>query len=87
MFRNVSKPVEKVIESIVSTVSVWVCKRKEFVGIPLEDFNRSWGAFLKGGWWPKVSHRVHWLCPSGFLKLNFDGSYLQSIHKGGFGGV
>ena len=39
------------------------------------------------GWQPKVSHRVRWLCPPSGVKLNLDGSYLQSIKKGGFGDV
>ena len=41
MFRNIRKPVDNVIESIVWTVSGWVSKRKKFDGVPLEDLNRS----------------------------------------------
>ena len=53
----------------------------------LVDLNRPWGAFSNGGQRPKVSHRIHWLCPFGFLKLNLYGSYLQYIQNGGLGGV
>lgn len=85
---NESNPKEVVVESIVLTVPKWVSKRKEFEGVSLEELNRSWAAILKGGWCAKVLRRVLWMChPDGVFRFNFDGSYLQSIHKGGFGGV
>ena len=88
VMRNESNPMEVVVESIVLTMSECVSKRKEFKGVSLEELNRSWAAILKGGWCAKVLHRVFWMCrPHGVFKFNFDGSCLQSIYKGGFGGV
>ena len=53
VFRNVSKPVEVVIESIVCTVSERVSKQESLKGY-LEDLNRSWAASLNVGWQPKA---------------------------------
>eukprot|EP00268_Persea_americana_P003216 TRINITY_DN10969_c0_g1_i9.p1 TRINITY_DN10969_c0_g1~~TRINITY_DN10969_c0_g1_i9.p1 ORF type:complete len:116 (+),score=13.54 TRINITY_DN10969_c0_g1_i9:312-659(+) len=48
LFRNRSKSVEEVVESIVWSVSEWVSRKKEFHGVPLEDINRSWVVVVKG---------------------------------------
>lgn len=49
VFRNKSSSMEDVVQSIVLSVSEWVCSRKEFLGVALEDLNRSWVVFFKGG--------------------------------------
>ena len=88
MFTNKSKSVEEVVESIVWIVSEWVCNRKEFIGISLEDLNRSWAAVMKGGWRSRIVQRPVWNHPPpGIFKLNFDGSFVQSVQRGGIGGV
>lgn len=57
----------KIAQSIVWTVSTWVSKRKEFVGVSLDALNRSWASFFKGRWCDKAL----WIKPpSGILKLN-----------------
>ena len=72
---NKSKAAEEIFESIVWTMSEWVCKRKEF-GNSLEDLNRSWATLLKGAWHTKTVHKMIWTYPTiGVLKLNFDGSF------------
>ena len=54
----------------------------------MEDLNHSWAAVLNGGHHAKVIHRLSWRSPPvGIFKLNFDGSFLQSAQRGGFGGV
>ena len=60
MFINKSKFVEEVAEFIVWTVSEWVCNSKDFIGISLEDLNRSWTTILKGGWCSRIVHRTVW---------------------------
>ena len=45
VYGNKSKSVEENVESVVRTVSEWVCRREEFIGVSLEDLNRSWAAF------------------------------------------
>ena len=73
----------KIAQSIVWTVSMWVSKRKEFVGVSLDALNRSWASFFKGRWCDKAL----WIKPpSGILKLNFDGSYFHALRWGGIGG-
>lgn len=59
----------------------------EFVGVSLEDSNRSWTAHLQGDWHYKSMHKINWSPSAGFLKLNFDGSYFQHINMGGISGV
>lgn len=44
-------------------------------------------AILKGGWCEKAVHKVVWMSPPSFLKLNFDGSFLNSIGRSGIGGI
>eukprot|EP00268_Persea_americana_P043745 TRINITY_DN4402_c0_g1_i3.p1 TRINITY_DN4402_c0_g1~~TRINITY_DN4402_c0_g1_i3.p1 ORF type:complete len:237 (+),score=33.87 TRINITY_DN4402_c0_g1_i3:165-875(+) len=73
---------------IIWTVSESVSKHQEFVGVSLDDVNRSWDPFLKGRWRDKVLRKVLRLCPpAGVLKLNFDGSYFHDIQNGGIGGI
>ena len=58
-----SKAAEEIVESIVWTVLEWVCKRKEFAGISLEDLNRSWASVLEGAWHIKIVHKMIWAHP------------------------
>ena len=88
VFRDVSKSIEEITQSIVWKVSEWACIRKEFGGISAAGINRAWDAVLKGYWSRKAVHRVEWICPPlGTFKLNFDGSFVRSMHQGGIGGV
>lgn len=78
---------EEMVDAIVRNVSEWVSKKDEFKGISLEDL-RSWAAVLEGGWHAHSVRLSLWIPPLyGILKLNFDGSYQNSTHKGGIGGV
>ena len=78
---------EDIVASIIWLVSEWVHLRKEFKGVSLEDLRRTWAARFQGGWVSKCLNGILWECPpTGFLKLNFDGSYLQAIGRGGIGG-
>lgn len=73
--------------AIVRNVSEWVSKKDEFKGISLEDLI-SWAAVLEGGWHAHSIRRRLWIPPLyGILKLYFDGSYQNSIQKGGIEGV
>ena len=40
VFRDTSS-IEEVVDSIIWSISEWVSRRKEFVGVSLEDLNRS----------------------------------------------
>ena len=83
VFINKSRSVEELVESIVWTVSQWVCNSKDFIGISLEDLNRSWTAVFKRGWLSRIVHRTVWNHPPpSILKLNFDGSLVQSVQRG-----
>ena len=63
-------------------------KRREFLGVSLEDLNRSWSVFVQGGHHVKSVHRTLWTSPPDVvLKLNFDGSFLHSSRRGGIGGI
>ena len=54
----------------------------------MKDLNRSWSSFFKGGWSVKSKVRVAWMnLPTGVLNLNFDGSFVRSLWKGGICGV
>ena len=61
VFNNKSNAAEEIVESIVWIASEWVCKRKEFVGISLEDLNRSWASVLKEAWHTKPVHKMKWI--------------------------
>ena len=88
MFRNKSYSMGEVVQSIVWSLSEWVRNRTEFQGIDLNDLHRSWVVILNGGWHVKPVSRVCWMTPPmGILKLNFDGSFIHSIKRGGIGGV
>ena len=50
--------VEEVVDSAVWFVSEWVSRRKEFDGVPLEDFNRSWVAVVEGFGMLKLSVKL-----------------------------
>ena len=79
---------EDVVASIIWSVLEWVFLIKEFKGVCLEDLSRSWAAHFQGGWVSKFLNSVSWECPpAGFLKLNFDGSFVQAIGRGDIGGV
>lgn len=45
------------------------------------------GNFLPRVGVSKVVHKLPWSSPLGILKLNFDGSFLCEVQRGGFGGV
>lgn len=78
---------EQVVDAIVRNVSEWVSKKYEFKGISLEDL-RSWAAVLEGAWHAHSIRRSLWIPPLyGILKLNFDGSYQNSIQERGIGGA
>ena len=84
LFRNKSSSVDGVVRS----VSEWVRTKQEFEGVDLSDLNISWVDVLRGGWNAKPVIRVFWLNPLwGVLKLNFDGSFVHSLRRGGIGGV
>jgi hypothetical protein len=86
VFQNKSNSVMEGVESILWSVSEWASMRKEFNGLSVKDLYRSWSSFFKGGW--RVKSRVAWMNPPvGVLKLNFDGSFVRSLRKGGIGGV
>ena len=88
VFRNKSSSMEEVVQSIVLSVSEWVSSRMEFLGVALEDLNRSWVVFFKGGRCAKSFQQILWERPPlGVLKLNFDGSFVQSISRGGIRGL
>ena len=84
VFINKSKSAEEVVESIVWTVWEWVCNCKHFIDVSLEDLNRSWAVVLKGSWRSRIVQRQVWNHPrTGIVKLNFDGSFVQSVQQGG----
>ena len=88
VFKNKSNLVEDVVASIIWSASEWVLSRIEFKGVCLEDLSRSWAAHFQGGWVSKSLNSVSCECPTtSFLKLSFDGSYVQAIGRGGIGGV
>lgn len=63
-------------------------KRKEYESVDLSDLNRSWGAIFMGSWRVKCSQRLSWMSPPmEVLKLNFDGSFIKSLSRGGIEGV
>lgn len=79
--------VDLMVDAIVRNVLEWVRKKDEFKGISLEDF-RSWASVFEWGWHAHSTCQRLWIPPLyGILKLNFDGSYQNSIQKGGIGGV
>ena len=58
------------------------------VGVALDDLNRSWAAHFQWGWVSKPLNSSLWECPPvGSLQLNFDGSYVHAIRRGGIGAV
>ena len=68
--RNKSKSVEEVANSIVSSISEWAARRKEFNGVPLEDLDRSLGSAVKGVRHTKDKLHASWLSlPVGSLSL------------------
>lgn len=77
IFRNKSKLVEEVVDSIVWSVSGWVSKRKEFDGVPLEDLKAT---FVMRGWRAKIMPKASWV-PSlvVILQLNFDESFVKYL--------
>ena len=76
------------VESIVWSVSEWVAKRKEFLGVYLEDLSRSWPVFFQGGRQVTFVKKTPWTPPpNGVFKLNFDAIFLHSSQRGGIGGV
>ena len=80
VFCNQSKLVMEITQSIIWTVSEWVSKRKESVGVSRDDLKRSWDPFLKGCKRDKVVRKVFCVSPpTGVLKLNFDGSYFHNL--------
>lgn len=70
VFRNKSFSMEEVVESIVWSVLELVCSKTEFMRVALEDLNRFWPIFFKGGWGVKSFNRISWERPPlGVLKL------------------
>ena len=49
VFRNNCKSVKEVVDSVVCSVSEWVVKRREVLGVSLEDLTRSWSFFFQEG--------------------------------------
>lgn len=85
---NKSKSVEEIVESVVKTVSEWVCRREEFTGVSLEDSIDIGLLFKRGGRMQKSGIIViGFVLPLEYLKLNFDGSFLHFVKRGDFGGV
>lgn len=41
--------VDEIVQYIVSAVSDWASRMPAFVGIPLDDLNRSWASSFSGG--------------------------------------
>ena len=79
---------DEVVQLIVWSVSEWVRTKQEFEGVDLSNLNISWVDVLRGGWKAKPVKRVLWSNPPwGVLKLNFDGSFVHSLRRGGIGGV
>lgn len=73
---------------IVWMVSNWANKAKDFLDVSIFYSNLSWKAFFEGGRKVKPMKTPSWISPpAGLLKLNFDGSFLKELRKGGFGGV
>lgn len=70
VFRSQSKEVGEVVESIVWTVSEWVCRRKEFDGVSLDDHNRSCTACLSKVWYAKFGYRACWKSPPNGFSLS-----------------
>ena len=53
----------------------------------MDDHIKSWLAILDGGLRATLACQRFWMPPHGILKLNFDGSYQQSLKRGGIGSV
>lgn len=79
---------DEIVQYIVSVVSEWAGRMPAFIGIPLEDLNRSWAYYFSGGRHSKMVDNISWHSPpEGSLKLCFDGSYVHQICMRGFGRV
>lgn len=88
IFHNKCLVAEEVANSIVWTVSNWVTRDKDFEGVSHPDHILSWDACFKMPRIVKPISRVSWIPPpDGVLKLNFGGSFLKEMRKGGYGGV
>lgn len=40
---------DEIVQYTVSVVSEWASRMPAFVGIPLDDLNRSWASYFSGG--------------------------------------
>lgn len=77
IFRNKSKLVEEVVDSIVWSVLGWMSKRKEFDGVPLEDLKAT---FVMRGWRAKIMPKASSVPPLVvILQLNFDESFVKYL--------
>lgn len=89
VFSNQSTVLDKVVESIIWTVSGWGHVEVESSWMSLcKPYLLSWDACFQGGRLVKPVQKSSWMNPlDGLMKLNFDGSYIKEARRGGFSGV
>lgn len=87
-FLKVNRDVSTRLSMSFFQVSTWAAKCKKFKGYSSADILRGWLALFADGR-QKLSHVSLWVpLPrplQGLLKLNFDGSYIRELHRGGIG--
>lgn len=66
---------------------MWASRDKAFNDVSMFDLNLSWEAYFCGGSGYKSVHPPLWSPPIRVLKLNFDGSFLKDVRKGGYIGL
>lgn len=59
IFKNMSRIMEEIFETIVRAISEWVSTMDGFKGISLDDINRSWVAILEG---KRRFKPISWIC-------------------------
>lgn len=75
------------MDSIFWSVSIWASRDKAFNDVSMFDLNLFREAYFRGGCTQKTLHSFLWNPPIGVLKLNFDGSFIKDVRRGGYGGL